>query len=347
MNPMTYDAILLTSFGGPEGMDDVMPFLDNVLRGKNVPDERKREVAHHYEAFGGVSPINAQNRALKAALEKELADHGVTLPVYWGNRNWEPYVTDVLREMKNAGVKKYLALVTSGFSCYSGCRQYHEDLQRAQQAVGEGAPHYDKIRVWYNHPLFIEVTKQHWQQAAAQIPAERRAAIQTLFTAHSIPHAMANNSDYVAQLTEACRLTAEAAGIANWQLVYQSRSGPPHQPWLEPDIGVALRDLKSKGAQDVVVQPIGFISDHMEVLFDLDHEAKELCKEIGLNMVRAATPGIHPQFISMLAELIQERLDPSKPKRAIGNRPPNHDICPANCCASGRPEGAGRPPHAR
>ena len=344
MNPTSYEAILLTSFGGPEGMDDVMPFLDNVLRGKNVPDERKREVAHHYEAFGGVSPINAQNRALKAALEKALADRGVTLPVYWGNRNWAPYVTDTLREMQAAGVKNFIALVTSGFSCYSGCRQYREDLQRAQAAVGPDAPQYAKIRVWYNHPLFIETTAQHWQQAAEEIPAERRGGIHTLFTAHSIPQGMSDKSDYVAQLTEACRLTAEAAGLSNWQLVYQSRSGPPHQPWLGPDIGDALRELKEKGVADVVVLPIGFISDHMEVLYDLDHEAADLCEDIGLNMVRAATPGLHPSFVAMLAELVHERIDPALPKRAIGSRPPNHDVCPADCCLSGRPEGAGRPP---
>lgn len=341
MNPTRYDAILLFSFGGPEAMEDVLPFLDNVLRGKGVPEERKREVAHHYEAFGGVSPINTQNRALLAALEKELRDNGISLPLYWGNRNWAPYVTDTMRDMMNAGVRNVLALVTSGFSCYSGCRQYHEDLQRAQQAIGEGAPRYGKIRVWYNHPDFIEVTRQHWQQAAEQIPADRREGLHTLFTAHSIPDAMARNSDYVAQLDEACRLTAAAAGLANWQLVYQSRSGPPHQPWLGPDIGDAIRERHAQGVRDLIIQPIGFISDHMEVLYDLDREAKELCDELGVTMIRAATPGIHPLFVRMLRKLIQERLDPDFPKESLGGRGPNHDICPEGCCASGRPAMAG------
>lgn len=342
MNPTSYDAILLLSFGGPEAMEDVMPFLDNVLRGKNVPEERKREVAHHYEAFGGVSPINTQNRALLAALEQELADHGVSLPVYWGNRNWAPYVTDTLRDMQRAGVKRFLALVTSGFSCYSGCRQYLEDLERARQALGEGAPQFDKIRVWYNHPDFIEVTKQHWQEALGQFPAGLREHVHTLFTAHSIPDAMAANSDYVAQLHEACRLTVAAAGVPNWQLVYQSRSGSPHQPWLGPDIGDAIRELHAKGVRELIVQPVGFISDHMEVLYDLDHEAKELCDGLGLAMVRAATPGIHPRFVAMLRKLIQERLHPSLPKESLGPRGPGHDACPKECCPSGRPA-AGRP----
>lgn len=345
MSDTPFDAILLMSFGGPEGMDDVMPFLDNVLRGKNVPDERKREVAHHYEAFGGVSPINAQNRALLAALEAELESRGVTLPIYWGNRNWQPYVTDTIRQMMQDGVKRFLAVVTSGFSCYSGCRQYREDMNRALEAVGPGAPEYGKCRVWYNHPLFIEVQCQHWAEAASQLDPANPTAVHTLFTAHSIPMGMAKNSDYEVQLREACRLTAEATGIQNWQLVFQSRSGPPTQPWLEPDVGAAIRDLHAKGVQNIVIQPIGFISDHMEVLFDLDHEAKELCDELGVKMVRAATPGLHPLFVEMLGELVRERLDPSLPKRAIGSRPPNHDVCPVTCCLSGRPEGG--PPGAR
>ncbi len=333
---------MLVSFGGPEGVDEVMPFLDNVLRGKNVPDERKREVAHHYEAFGGVSPINAQNRALLAALEKELRDHGISLPIYWGNRNWPPFVTDTMRAMKNAGVKNFLALVTSGFSCYSGCRQYREDLICAQLALGPGGPQFDKIRVWYNHPDFIEVTKQHWRQAAALFPADRRAGVRTLFTAHSVPDAMAKISDYEIQLKEACRLTAEAANISNWSLGFQSRSGPPHQPWLGPHIGDAIRELHAAGIRDLIVQPVGFISDHMEVVYDLDHEAKKLCADLGVTMVRAATPGIHPTFVAMLRKLIQERLDPNFPKEFLGSRGPNHDVCPPDCCASGRPAAASR-----
>jgi ferrochelatase len=332
-----YDAILIMSFGGPEGMDDVMPFLDNVLRGRGVPEERKREVAHHYELFGGVSPINAQNAALKAALEVELRARGVDLPVHLGNRNWKPFVGDVVRDMQAAGAKKFLAFVTSGFSCYSGCRQYREDMQRACAEVGGDALSFDKIRVYYNHPEFIAVTAGRWRDALAQIPAELRDGVHTAFTAHSIPHAMADKCAYEVQLRTACELTAEATGMTAWQLVFQSRSGPPHQPWLGPDICDHIRDLHAQGVRALIIHPIGFISDHMEVLFDLDHEAKELCDELGITMVRAATPGVHPRFVAMITELIQERMDPAVPKRAIGTRGPNHDVCPVDCCMSGRP----------
>ena len=337
MSAGPYDALLIMSFGGPEGLDDVMPFLDNVLRGKNVPDERKREVAHHYELFGGVSPINLQNRQLQAALETELERRGIDLPIYMGNRNWIPFVADTAREMQAAGVKRFLTLVTSGFSCYSGCRQYREDIARALASLGPDAPASDKIRVWYNHPLFIDVWVRHWKQAFARLPAAARANAATLFTAHSIPAAMAGGCAYEAQLREASRLTIEAAGIRNGQLVYQSRSGPPTQPWLEPDVLDAMRAAHDAGATALVLAPIGFISDHMEVLYDLDREAKELAQELGLPLVRAATPGTHPHFVQMLGELVQERLDPATPKRAIGARPPNHDVCPENCCPSGRP----------
>lgn len=334
---MKYDALMIMSFGGPEGMEDVMPFLDNVLRGKNVPEERKREVAHHYEIFDGVSPINAQNRQLQAALEVELERRGISMPIYLANRNWHPFVGDVVRQMQADGVRHFLALVTSGFSCYSGCRQYREDIRRALDALGPGAPTFDKIRVWYNHPLFIDVWARHWKQAFRRLPVDARGTTMTLFTAHSIPVAMAAGSAYEAQLTEASRLTAEAANIPSWRLVYQSRSGPPTQPWLEPDVGDAIREAHAQGASAVILAPIGFISDHMEVLYDLDHEAKELAKELGLPLVRASTPGTHPLFVQMLGELVLERVDPSTPKRAIGSRPPNHDVCPANCCPSGRP----------
>lgn len=341
MSAGPYDALLIMSFGGPDGPDDVMPFLDHVLRGRNVPDERKREVAHHYELFGGVSPINLQNRQLQAAMQAELDRRGLALPVYLGNRNWHPYVADVLRQMQQDGVRKFLTLVTSGFSCYSGCRQYREDLVRALAELGDGAPSFDKIRVYYNHPLFIEVTRRHWKQAHDRLPAPLRARAVTLFTAHSIPAAMSAGSDYAVQLQEAARLTAEAAGIRTWQLVFQSRSGAPHQPWLEPDVGDAIKALKADGASAVVLVPIGFISDHMEVLYDLDHEAKDLCRDLGVTLVRAATPGTHPLFVQMLGELVLERVDPATPRRAIGARPPNHDVCPADCCPSGLP--AGRP----
>ncbi len=344
MNPNPYDAILMMSFGGPEGMNDVMPFLDNVLRGRGVPEERKREVAHHYEMFGGVSPINRQNSALREALVAELCRRGITTPVYLGNRNWKPFVGDVVREMRDTGVKKFLAFVTSGFSCYSGCRQYREDMMRACEALGEGGPSFDKIRVYYNHPDFIRVCADHWEQARDRFPAARREHIHTAFTAHSIPQTMADKCDYAVQLENTCELAAEMAGITNWKLVYQSRSGPPHQPWLGPDICDHIRELHGRGVREIIVHPVGFISDHMEVMYDLDHEAIDLCHELGITMHRAATPGTHPLFVSMIADLIEERMDPAKPKRVIGNRPPKHDVCPVNCCLSGR-EGApgGRP----
>lgn len=341
MSAGSYDALLIMSFGGPDGPQDVMPFLDNVLRGKNVPEERKREVAHHYDQFGGISPINAQNRQLQAALEVELERRGIRLPIHLANRNWHPFVADVVRELRDAGVNRFLSLVTSGFSCYSGCRQYREDIARALAALGPNAPASDKIRVWYNHPLFIEVWARHWRQALQRLPAESRGGAITLFTAHSIPAAMAAGCAYEAQLQEAARLTAEAAGVPAWKLVYQSRSGPPSQPWLEPDVGVAIRDAHARGASAIVLAPIGFISDHMEVLYDLDHEAKDLGAELGIPMVRASTPGTHPLFVQMLGELIAERVHPATPRRAIGSRPPNHDVCPEDCCPSGRP--AARP----
>ncbi len=222
-----YDAILLVSFGGPEGPDDVMPFLENVLRGRNVPRERMLEVAEHYQHFGGVSPINAQNRALIAALEEELRRSGPHLPIYWGNRNWHPYLTDTLREMKADGIQHALAFFTSAFSSYSGCRQYREDIIRAREAVGEGAPTVDKLRVFFNHPGYIETMVECTRQALDKIPADRRRAARVLFTAHSIPQGMADNCRYVAQLTESCRLVAESLGLETWKLVYQSRSGPP------------------------------------------------------------------------------------------------------------------------
>lgn len=333
-----YDALLLLSFGGPEGMDDVMPFLENVLRGRNVPHERMLEVAHHYEQFNGVSPINAQNRELIAALESELDAHHITLPIYFGNRNWHPFLTDTMQQMVDDGVQRALVFFTSIYSSYSGCRQYRENLYSAAQQLERGdAPHIEKIRMAYNHPLFIEANADRVTDALAQIPAERRSKAQVVFTAHSIPTVMAQNCRYVDQLLETGRLVAEAVGCESWQLVYQSRSGPPQVPWLEPDICDHLQELHSRGVQDVVVCPIGFISDHMEVIYDLDTEAQQLCGELGLNMVRAGTAGTHPAFVRMLRELIEERIEPNRAQRAIGRFPASHDLCPANCCLSGRP----------
>jgi ferrochelatase len=335
----TYDALLIVSFGGPEGMDEVMPFLENVLRGRNVPRERMIDVAHHYELFGGVSPINGQNRALIAVLEEEFGAHDLKLPIYWGNRNWQPYLADTLRQMGDDGVQHALAFFTSAYSSYSGCRQYREDIQRAQEEVGIGAggkgvPLIDKLRVFYNHPGFIAANVERVCAAFEQIPVGRRDKAKLIFTAHSIPMGMAKHSDYVAQLAETSRLVAEGAGHPEWQMAYQSRSGSPRQPWLEPDILAVLRDLQAKGTRDVVVMPVGFISDHMEVLYDLDTEARQLCGNIGLNMIRAGTAGTHPAFIAMIRELIMERMDGGE-KRAVGLFAADHDVCPVDCCLAG------------
>lgn len=333
-----YDAILLVSFGGPEGMEDVMPFLENVLRGKNVPPERMRAVAHHYELFGGVSPINAQNRKLIAALEKELEENGPHLPVYWGNRNWHPMLADTLRQMASDGIRNALAFFTSAYSSYSGCRQYRENIESAQLEVGAGAPRIEKLRAFYNHPGFVEPNRESVRAALAEIPHARRSRTQLAFTAHSIPLSMATGCDYEAQLHETCRLVAEGAGHERWRLVFQSRSGPPSQPWLGPDILDYLKELKEAGTEDVVVAPVGFISDHLEVLYDLDTEARALCQNLGLNMVRAATVGAHDAFVKMIRELILERLDLDAPRRFLGTRGPSHDVCPADCClTSARP----------
>src|SRR6266550_1120127 len=310
-----YDAILLLSFGGPEGMPDVIPFLENVLRGRNVPRERMLQVAHHYELFGGVSPINAQNRKLIAALKQELATNGPQLPIYWGNRNWHPLLADTMRQMANDGIKNALAFVTSAYSSYSSCRQYLEDIARAQQEVGPTAPRLDKIRAFYNHPGFIEANSENVRAAINTIPVDRRSAAHLVLTAHSIPRLMADNCAYEAQLQDAAKLVAETVGHDRWRLVYQSRSGPPTQPWLEPDIGDYLKELKEAGANDVVIAPIGFVSDQMEIVYDLDTEARRLCDRLGLNMIRAATVGTHPAFVKMIRELILERIDPGMSRR--------------------------------
>ncbi len=334
---MTYDAILVVSFGGPEKPADVMPFLENVLRGKNVPRERMLEVAEHYYQFGGKSPINDQNSQLIEALKIELAQHGPDLPIYWGNRNWHPMLADTLRQMKADGVRCALSFVTSAYSSYSGCRQYREDIARAQEAVGDGAPIVDKIRVFHNHPGFIAALADRVRDALSQVPEDRREAAHLLYTAHSIPLTMAQGCDYERQLKETGRLVAEELKHYEWRLVYQSRSGPASQPWLEPDILECLRETKARGdVSDVVIAPIGFVSDHMEVLFDLDTQARELCEELGLRMVRAETVGKHPRFIRMIRELICERMDQGQPRLALGALGPRPDVCAADCCAMPR-----------
>lgn len=329
-----YQALLFLSFGGPEGPDDVLPFLKNVLRGKNVPESRMLEVAEHYNSFGGVSPINAQNRELIALLERDFQANGVELPIYFGNRNWHPMLDDTMRQMKEDGVRNALAFFTSAYSCYSGCRQYRENIFSAQQALGDGAPQIDKIRMCYNHPLFIEAICDRVSEVLVEIPEGQRSAMKMLFTAHSIPMAMANNCEYESQLMETSRLVAEELGFTDWKLVYQSRSGPPTQPWLEPDVCDYLEVVKSEGVENLVIVPVGFLSDHMEVLFDLDIEAKEECEKLGINMVRAKTVGTHPSFVTMIRELVLERAF-SDERVAIGNHPACHDVCPEGCCASG------------
>ncbi|HSR05650.1 MAG TPA: ferrochelatase [Bryobacteraceae bacterium] len=300
--PPAFDALLIVSFGGPEQLQDVIPFLENVLRGRDVPRERLLAVADHYYHFGGRSPINDQNRALIAALGEV-----VKIPIYWGNRNWHPLLADTLRQMRDDGVKRAIAFPTSAFGSYSGCRQYLENIQRARAEVGEGSPEIVKIPPFSGHPLFLEAMTDRVRAALAELPGAR-----VVFTAHSVPVSMAQASPYVEQLEAASRLVAEAAGAGEWTLAYQSRSGPPTQPWLGPDVCDYLRE--SPG--DTVIAPIGFLSDHMEVIYDLDTEARALCEELGIRMVRAGTVGTHPAIIRMIAELIETEPDP----------------CAATCC---------------
>jgi len=330
-----YDALLIVSFGGPEGPDEVMPFLENVVRGRKVPRNRLLAVAEHYQHFGGISPLNAQNRQLAAALQKELDAKGPKLRVYLGNRNWHPFLADTLRQMHSDRVEHSLAFFTSAFSSYSSCRQYLENIAAARDEVGSGAPTVDKLRAYFNHPGFIEAMTDRAQTAMAEIPLDRRNDAQLVFTAHSIPLSMAVGCQYEAQLREASRLVAASLDHKSWQLAFQSRSGPPTQPWLEPDINDTLRTLAASRTRDAVVAPIGFVSDHMEVVYDLDTEAMQNAKSFGMNMVRAKTVGTHPRFVQMIRELILERTA-GGPRLIVGDLPPSPDICPADCCPSGR-----------
>ncbi|HEV7279602.1 MAG TPA: ferrochelatase [Pirellulaceae bacterium] len=341
-----YDAFLLVSFGGPEKREDVLPFLENVLRGKNVPRERMLAVAEHYYHFDGVSPINAQNRALLAAVERDLRENGVDLPVYWGNRNWSPYFAETLSQMRDDGVRRAVAFFTSAYSSYSGCRQYRENLTAARDEVGEGAPAVFKLRAFFNHPGFIEAMEARLTESVGQLRQTTPADVPVLFTAHSIPLSMATGCRYEPQLQETCRILAERLGLANWRLVYQSRSGPPTQPWLEPDILQALEQVRASGAKEAIVCPVGFISDHMEVLYDLDCEAKDFCDAHGIAMVRTPTVGTHPRFVRMITELVQERMAEAAERPALGRFPASHDVCPADCClyTPARPPGVGASP---
>jgi protoporphyrin/coproporphyrin ferrochelatase len=345
-----YDAFLLVSFGGPEGPDDILPFLENVTRGRRIPPGRLAEVAEHYHAFGGVSPINQQCRDLLAAIGHDFAAAGLNLPLYWGNRNWHPLLGDTVQAMAADGVTRAIAFVTSAYGSYSSCGQYREDFERARdQAARAGLrpPRIDKIRHYFNHPGFIEPLAASTLAAIGRLPPALRDEAPLVFTAHSIPEAMAAASGppgdrrppgrYVAQLTEASRLVADRAGAASplggraWRLVYQSRSGPPAQPWLGPDVLDHLASLAASGARAAVLVPVGFVSDHMEVLHDLDTEAAAAAAGLGLRLERAATPGTHPRFVSMVTELVRERLN-GAPRAALGRLGPAADTCPAGCC---------------
>ncbi|TVL92728.1 ferrochelatase [Streptomyces sp. SAJ15] len=357
-----YDALLLLSFGGPEGPEDVVPFLENVTRGRGIPRERLKEVGRHYFLFGGVSPINAQNRELLQALRKDFAERGLDLPVYWGNRNWAPYLTDVLREMVHDGRRRILVLATSAYASYSGCRQYRENLAdalAALEAEGLPLPRVDKLRHYFNHPGFVRPMVDATLAALAELPEERRAGAHLAFTTHSIPTAAADTSGpveghgaggaYVAQHLDVARLVAEAVreetGVAHpWRLVYQSRSGAPHIPWLEPDICDHLEELHGAGVPAAVMVPIGFVSDHMEVRYDLDTEATAKAAELGLPVSRAATVGSDPRFAAAVAELVLERaaVERGRPvdRCALGALGPGHDLCPVGCCPARAPRPA-------
>jgi protoporphyrin/coproporphyrin ferrochelatase len=331
-----YDALLLISYGGPERSDDVIPFLRNVLRGRPIAAARMDEIAERYKLFDGVSPLNAQIRALLAAVVAELNDNGPQLPVYWGNRNWHPMLADTLQQMADDGIRRALAFATSAFGCYTGCRQYQEDIAQAGQAIGPEAPQVDKLRLFYNHPGFIEPMAERTRTALTEAATSENPRPKLLFTAHSIPVAMAANSSYVAQLTEACRLVAEEVDVRNWELAYQSRSGRPSEPWLEPDLGSRLVELRrDDDLRDVVIVPIGFLVDNMEIVYDLDIEIAGLCDELGINMVRAGAIGTHPRFVSMIRELIVERIEESPTRLALGTHGASHDVCPADCCKRG------------
>jgi ferrochelatase len=354
--PVAYDAILLAGFGGPEGQDDVIPFLRNVTSGRGIPDERLEEVAHHYRHFGGVSPINDQNRRLKAALEAELAHRGIDLPVLWGNRNWDPYLNDALAEAKAAGHRKLIAIATSAYSSYSSCRQYREDFADALADTELGDEiQIDKVRQFFDHPgfvqPFIEGVRGGIEQLEDSTGIDRTTEIEVLFATHSIPSTDAAKSGpaergfgeggaYAAQHLAVAEVVMREAGAADvpWQLVYQSRSGPPSMPWLEPDINDAIEELPAAGRKAVVIVPLGFMSDHMEVLWDLDNEALETAEQQGLAAVRVPTPGTHPAFVAGLVDLVLERVDgtPVESRPAVTELGPWYDVCRAGCCENVR-----------
>jgi protoporphyrin/coproporphyrin ferrochelatase len=331
-----FDAFILLSFGGPEKPDDVMPFLRNVTRGRGIPESRLLAVSEHYMHFGGVSPINAQNRALLAAVSSDFADNGIKMPTYWGNRNWHPMVEDTVAQMRDDGVTHALGFATSAYGGYSSCKQYWEDIARARAAVGPRAPQITKLRQFHDHPGFVGPHVSAVREALGSLPSARRETTRLVFTAHSIPESMATSAGphggrYTAQLNETASLVhAAAAPDLPWDLVWQSRSGPPQVPWLEPDINDHLAALASSGVTDVVVSPIGFVSDHLEVVWDLDNEAAATAESLGLGYARAATPGTDPRFVTMVRELVEERTA-GRPRERLGTLP-IWDDCPSGCC---------------
>lgn len=338
-----YDALLLLSFGGPEKSADVRPFLENVTRGRGVPPERLDEVVEHYLHFGGVSPINRLNRDIIAAIEREFSSAGIELPVYFGNRNWHPMVEDTVARMRDDGVRSALVFPTSAWGGYSGCRQYHEDVTRARAAV-DGAPDLTKLRQYYDHPLMVAAFADAITAARSELPESQRDGARLVFTAHSVPVAADATGGpraeggglYSRQVAEAARLCAAAVGAADHDLVWQSRSGPPQVPWLEPDICDHLDAVAAAGASAVIVCPVGFVSDHLEVIWDLDTEARDRAAELGLGFARAGTPGTDPRFAAMVAELVAERVD-GVPARRLGTEPlygvgTNGTLCAPDCC---------------
>ena len=314
-----YDALLIVGFGGPEGPDDVVPFLENVTRGRNIPRERLIEVGAHYAHFGGVSPINAQVAALKAAIEADFVAHGVPLRVYWGNRNWRPMLADTVRTMHGEGVRRALALATSAFGSYSGCRQYREDIAAASDGIDIGI---DKLPPFFDHPSFVDAVVARVEEVGV-----RDARL--VFTAHSIPIAQASSSPYEVQLRAIAAMVASRCGFAEHDLVFQSRSGPPEVRWLAPDIGEHIDALAARGEKKVLLVPLGFVSDHMEVVWDLDHEAKRRADAKGIQLLRAATVGTHPKLISMVRELVFERTHGGQKRRltTLGQ-----GCCGQGCC---------------
>ena len=353
---MTFDALLLLSFGGPEGPEQVMPFLENVTRGRGIPRERLESVAEHYLHFGGVSPINAINRALIEQIRAEIADRGETLPVYFGNRNWDPLVEDTVAAMAADGIRRAAVFTTSAWGGYSGCTQYQEDIARARSATGDGAPELVKLRQYFDHPTLVAMFADAVADAAATLPVSLRDQARLVFTAHSIPISAVNRCGpglYPRQVGYAAGLVAEAAGYRDYDVVWQSRSGPPQVPWLEPDVGDHLAALARGGTPAVIVCPVGFVADHIEVIWDLDSELAEQADSLGVALARARTPNADRRFAQLALSLLDEVRDGTEPARVSGAQPvpgrgasTNGQFCAAECEASAAAAAASARPNA-